>query len=132
MDILLLISLQKEKSHRILDQAEEMVTLRHWDIAANRYYYACYHMVQALFIKYGISTKTHDGCLSELGKHFILTGKLDKKHGKFFGRMVQLRHKADYNSVADVKETEIMEMIPLSKSFIADVEALTDLSTENR
>lgn len=56
MDILLLISLQKEKSHRILDQADEMVMLRHWDIAANRYYYACYHMVQALFIKYGIST----------------------------------------------------------------------------
>lgn len=28
MDILLLISLQKEKSHRILDQADEMVTLQ--------------------------------------------------------------------------------------------------------
>lgn len=27
-----------------------MVELKHWDLAANRYYYACFHAVQALFI----------------------------------------------------------------------------------
>lgn len=28
--------------------------------------------------------------LTELGKHFILTGQLDKKYGRFFARMIQL------------------------------------------
>ncbi len=79
MDKEMLISLQVKKAHRILAEADEMMSLNHWDIAANRYYYACYHILQALFISKGISAKSHDGSLSYLGKNFILSGEIDKK-----------------------------------------------------
>ena len=49
---------------------------------------------------------------------------IDKKFGRFFARMVQLRQKADYNSVADVTEAEVLEMVPLSKEFVDQVEAV--------
>lgn len=49
MDKELLIKLQKEKSHKMLTEANDMVEQKRWDIAANRYYYACYHMLQGLF-----------------------------------------------------------------------------------
>ena len=124
MDKQLLISLQTTKAHKFLDDANEMVNQQRWDLAANRYYYACFHMVQAAFISRGISTKTHEGCLTELGKNFILTGELDKKYGRFFSRMIQLRMKADYNSVAEVTEAEVLEMAPLSANFITSIEAL--------
>ncbi len=124
MDIQLLISLQVQKSHRILSEGDEMVSLKHWDIAANRYYYACYHMLQALFISRGFSAKSHDGSLTYLGKHFILTGEVDKKFGRFFARMVQLRQKADYNSIADVSEEEVAEMAPLSHEFVSSIESI--------
>ncbi len=81
-------------------------------------------MVHALFITKGISTKTHDGTLSELGKHFILTGQLDKKFGRFFARMIQLRIKADYNSIAEVSEEEVKELAPLSHDFVEAVRGL--------
>jgi uncharacterized protein (UPF0332 family) len=124
MDKQLLIALQKEKAHKILTQADEMVMLKHWDIAANRYYYACYHMLQALFIDNDISTKSHDGCLTVLGQKFILTEKIDRKFSRFFARMVQLRHKADYNSIAEVSQAEILELAPISKEFINEIEKL--------
>lgn len=124
MDKQLLISLQVEKSHKFLDEANEMAKQERWDLAANRYYYACFHIVQAAFISRGISTRTHDGCLTELGKNFILTGELDKKYGRFFSRMIQLRIKADYNSIAEVTEEEVLEMAPLSTDFISSIEAL--------
>lgn len=124
MDKQLLISLQVEKSHKFLDEANEMAKQERWDLAANRYYYACFHIVQAAFISRGISTRTHDGCLTELGKNFILTGELDKKYGRFFSRMIQLRIKADYNSIAEVTEEEVLEMAPLSADFITSIEAL--------
>ena len=38
MDKELLIKLQKEKSHKMLADADEMVIQKRWDIAANRYY----------------------------------------------------------------------------------------------
>ena len=124
MDKKLLIKLQKEKSHKMLAEADDMVEQRRWDIAANRYYYACYHMLQGLFIAHDLSAKSHDGSLTHLGQDFILTGLVDKKFGRFFARMVQLRHKADYNSVAEVSEAEVMEMAPLSKEFVEQIESI--------
>ncbi|MBO4463430.1 MAG: HEPN domain-containing protein [Prevotella sp.] len=118
MDKDLLIKLQEEKSYRMLAEADDMVQQCRWDIAANRYYYACYHMLQGLFISRGIPAKTHEGSLTHLGQDFILAGIIDKKFGRFFARMVQLRHKADYNSVAEVTKEEVLEMAPLSKEFI--------------
>ena len=78
MDRQLLISLQVEKSHRILAEADEMVNLQHWDIAANRYYYACFHAVQALFIHNGLTSKRHSGMISQLGLHFIKPGIIEE------------------------------------------------------
>ena len=124
MDANLLIKLQTEKSQRFLLEADEMVLQKRWSLAANRYYYACYHIVHAVFIKQGIATKTHDGTLTELGKHFILTGRLDKKYGRFYARMIQLHIKADYNSIAEVTEAEVLEMSPLSHEFVAALEVL--------
>lgn len=105
-----------------------MVIQRRWDLAANRFYYACYHIVHAAFITRGIATKTHDGTLTELGRQFIMTGQLDKKYGRFFARMIQLRIKADYNSIADITEVEVLEMAPLSHDFVAAVEALVNIT----
>ncbi|MBQ7513176.1 MAG: HEPN domain-containing protein [Prevotella sp.] len=124
MDKDLLIKLQKEKSHKMLSDANDMVEQKRWDIAANRYYYACYHMLQGLFISRGMSAKSHDGSLTHLGQDFILSGQVDKKFGRFFARMVQLRHKADYNSIADVTENEVLEMAPLSIEFVKQIEAI--------
>ncbi len=118
MDTKLLIKLQTEKAQRFLQEGDDMLGQKRWDMAANRYYYACYHMVHAVFITRGIATKTHDGTLTELGKHFVLTGQLDRKFGRFFARMIQLRIKADYNSIAEVSELEVLEMAPLSHEFI--------------
>ena len=49
-----LVGLQLEKAHRFLAQADEMYSMQYWDLAANRYYYACYHAVQGLFIANGL------------------------------------------------------------------------------
>ena len=105
-----------------------MVLQKRWDLAANRYYYACYHIIHAAFITRNIATKSHDGTLTELGKQFIMTGLLDKKYGRFFARMIQLRIKADYNSIADITEAEVLEMAPLSHDFVTAVGELVNIS----
>ena len=38
-----LVILQLEKAKVFLKQADEMFDLKYWDIASNRYYYACFH-----------------------------------------------------------------------------------------
>ncbi|MBP5769854.1 MAG: HEPN domain-containing protein [Bacteroidaceae bacterium] len=124
MDIELLVKLQKEKAYRFLQEADDMVEQGRWNLASNRYYYACYHIIQAAFIKNGVSAKSHDGTLTELGRHFILRGLIDKKYGRFFARIIQLRLKADYNSIAEVSESEVLEMSPLSHDFVKCIAAM--------
>ena len=50
--------------------------------------------------------------------------QLDKKFGRFFARMIQLRIKADYNSIAEVTEAEVLEMAPMSHEFVESLKPL--------
>ena len=92
-----LVELRLEKAKRFIAEAEQMLSMGLWDLAANRFYYSCFHAAQALLIHYGLSAHTHAGTLGVFGMNFVKTGKIDKELGAFFSRMEQLRMKADYN-----------------------------------
>lgn len=83
------------KARHILSQADEMMELKHWDLAVNRYYYACFHIVQGLFVRHGISAHTHSGTLSQITLHFVKTDIVPIDFGGFFSKMVQLRQKTE-------------------------------------
>ena len=120
-----LVGLQLEKAHRFLAQADEMYSMQYWDLAANRYYYACYHAVQGLFIANGLpATKKHSGTVTQFSLHFVKTGKVETTYGSFLARMMQLRQKADYNCAYDITEKDLAEQVSLSKEFIKKIEEL--------
>ena len=114
----ILVSLQTEKAKRFLTQADEMANLKHWDLAANRYYYACFHAVQALFIAKGVNAHTHAGINTQFSLHFVKTGVVDISYGSFLARMFQLRQKADYNCAYEVSESEVQEIVELTHNFV--------------
>ena len=101
-----LVELRLEKAKRFIAEAEQMLSMGLWDLAANRFYYSCFHAAQALLIHYGLSAHTHAGTLGVFGMNFVKTGKIDKELGAFFSRMEQLRMKADYNCEYDVSNSD--------------------------
>ncbi len=113
-----------EKSEQMLSQAEEMFFLRHYDLAVNRYYYACFHAVHALLVANGLSAKTHEGLLAVFGKEFVLTGKIERKHSSFLARMEQLRKKADYNCVYDVSASDVSDMQTPALELLDEIKKL--------
>lgn len=120
----LLVGMEMEKAKRFLDQAEEMTRLKYWDIASNRYYYACFHAIQALLIKNGLYAHTHDGLLTLFGLHFVKKGMVDNELGAFMSRMEQLREKGDYNCYYSVTEEEIGTIVDPTKKLIQRIEEL--------
>lgn len=120
----ILVSLQTEKAKRFLTQADEMANLKHWDLAANRYYYACFHAVQALFIAKGLNAHTHAGINTQFSLHFVKTGVVDISYGSFLARMFQLRQKADYNCAYEVSESEVQEIVELTHNFVKTIISL--------
>ena len=127
-----LVGLQVEKAKRFLAQADEMVELKHWDLAANRYYYASFHAVQALFIAKGINAHTHAGINAQFSLHFVRTKIVDISYGSFLARMFQLRQKADYNCAYDISEDDIQEIIGLSHDFVKTMVCLLAMYGKSR
>lgn len=119
-----LVRLQLDRADRFLSQANEMLETKHFDLAANRYYYACFHAIQGLFINDGITRHTHKGLHVTLGKQYVLTGKLDANLSSIFRTMEQLREKADYNCAYDISEDEVNEMQEPSRKIIEEVKKL--------
>lgn len=62
-----MVGLEMEKADRFLKQADMMCNMEQWDMAANRYYYACFHAVQALFVHNGLASRRHKGMLTRWG-----------------------------------------------------------------
>ena len=126
-----MIDLHIEKADVFLTQADEMCGLRHWDLAMNRYYYACFHAVQALFIHNGLASKTHSGMLSQFGLHFIKTGIIEDRLGGFLTRMEQLREKGDYNCLFSISEEELKTIVAPAQELVKVISELIGYSKED-
>ena len=121
-----LVELRLDKAQRFLTEAEQMIKLELWDLAANRFYYSCFHATQALLVCYGLSAHTHAGTLGVFGQHFVKTGRVSKELGAFFSRMEQLRKKADYNCEYDVDKEEVETMSLPAHNFLTAIRQLID------
>lgn len=119
-----IVNLQMEKADRFLKQAEMVRKMQQWDLAANRYYYACFHAVQALFIHNGLASKTHSGMLRQFGLHFIKTGIIEDRLGGFLTRMEQLREKGDYNCVFSINEEELDTIVEPAHELVKVITGL--------
>lgn len=108
-------------------QADDMRTQRLWDLAANRYYYSCFHIVQGLFISNGINAHTHAGIINQFSLNYVKAGVVDMRYGSFLARLMQLRQKADYNCAFDITETEVEDIVSLSHDFVDKVKSLIRL-----
>lgn len=119
-----IVSLEFEKARRFLTFADRMLAEGEYEIAANRYYYACYHAVQGLFINDGLHSHTHRGLHQKLGMYYLKTGKISADLCGMFRTMEQLREKADYNCSYSVSMQEVEEMKDPSHKLIDVTEAL--------
>lgn len=127
----IMVKLQMEKANRFLNQARMVSDMQQWDLAANRYYYACFHAVQALFIHNGLASKTHSGMLSQFGLHFIKTGIIEDRLGGFLTRMEQLREKGDYNCLFSISEEDLKNIIAPANELIGVITKLVGYRIED-
>lgn len=121
---LALVTLYREKAQKCLEDADEMFAQQRWDLATNRYYYACFHACHALFVKHHLFSKSHEGTIRLFNQHFVKTGVADIKFSALLSQLEELRRKADYNAVVPVYREDILEFQDLVHEFVSMAEAL--------
>lgn len=71
--------------------------------AANRFYYAVFHAIHALFVTIGIQSKSHNGTIAQFNQQFIKTGLIEPKYGHFVAVMENMRYNDSGNTHYDCR-----------------------------
>ena len=117
-----LINYRIQKAYESLEEAKLLAGLNHWNTVVNRLYYSCFYIVNALFSKHNLITKTHSGTKSEFHKLFIKTGTFDKSFGKLYSELLDKRQEGDYQDFFSFEKEDIEPLIEMTEKFIKIVE----------
>jgi len=109
------------RSEETFDEALILAEKEKWNAVLNRLYYSCFYAVISLLLKSNIETQTHDGVRTQFGLHFIKTGKIDKKYGKLFTKLFDLRQKGDYGDLFDFDKEVVEPLIEQVKEFVGEI-----------
>lgn len=120
----IMIRLHLEKAHACLADGEQLMNFGSVSAAANRFYYAVFHVVHALFVANGIISNTHRGMNAQFNQHFIQSGLIDPKFGHFLAVMENMREKADYDVIYDVSGEDLEALKPLAYELVDTIEKL--------
>lgn len=121
-----LVDIYWERCKNTLSDADSAISLRRWNMAANRIYYSVFYAVSALFVKDGHPIKSHRGAKAVFSQHYILTGKVEREWLTYFSQLETLRDKADYNVIFQATEEETTANRQKLKQFIAIIKKLID------
>ena len=116
--------LHLDKAHVCLSDGEQLLGIGSISAAANRFYYAVFHAIHALFVANGIQSKSHHGTSAQFHQHFIKTGAIDPKFGHFIAVMENMREKADYDVIYDVTREDLEALKPVAYELVQTIEQL--------
>ena len=119
-----LTQLHLDKANTCLKDGEQLLQMESVSAAANRFYYAVFHTIHALFVTKGIQSKSHNGTIAQFNQHFIKTGQIDPKFGHFVAIMENMREKADYDVIYDVSREDLDALKPLAYELLTIVEQM--------
>lgn len=125
-DIKAVVAYRIEKAHATMQEAEDMVATRHWNLAMQRMYYACFYMASALLLSAGFKAQTHAGVMGQLGMNYVAKGILTKEEGRLYSRLLQNRITGDYNDFFDFAEEDVLPLIEPVKNLTHRLEALIE------
>lgn len=95
-------------------------------LAADHAYYACFHMLTAVFMKEGFTFKRHAAFRAALHERLIQTGRLEQQWGGTFDRLAELRTRSVYGALFDLDTSAACAAVDCAKSLVAEFHRLLE------
>ena len=116
------INYRIERAWETFEVAVALYNKQNWFDAINRFYYACFYIVDAALNSIDITSKTHSGKHRLFNQQFVKSGKVPERFGALFTKLQQWRIQSDYGEFFQMDEQKITEMIPMIREFIKELE----------
>mgnify|MGYP001445145072 FL=1 len=110
------------KAKETIKDAEIAIKNQRYNNAMNRIYYAIFHIISALSVKYDFSTSKHKQLMGWFNKNFIYTNKIDTKLYKIYSKAFSNRQESDYEDFVTFLEEEVEEHFKDMLYFVSEIE----------
>ena len=116
-----LIVIQIEKSNEKLKAARVLLKEGFADDAISRAYYSMFHAASAVLFAEGITAESHSALKTMFGLHFVKTGKIDKKYGRWLNKLKDERENGDYDIFTSFEREDAKEDINEVEEFLSEM-----------
>ena len=120
----ILVDLYLSKGEETFADAVLCIENGRWNSAANRLYYAVFHVLNALLVSDEKPACSHKGMRLAFGKNYVLTGLASEEEAHLLSRMETMRNKADYDCMFSAKADVVSELYPQVRDFVEHMKSL--------
>jgi uncharacterized protein (UPF0332 family) len=107
-----------------LEAAERELDAGVPQLAADHAYYACFHLLSAIFLRDGLVLKRHAALRAALHERLIQTGRLAREWGGVFDRLAELRTKSVYTALFELDATTARTVVDDAGRLVAELQHL--------
>lgn len=107
-----------QRALEALRAATDNLTQGHLETAVNRAYYACFYAVHSVLQNLNLIATSHKQTGILFRKHFIATGKMDKKFNRTWESLQKYRMDADYDPLPIISREKTASLIDQAKEFV--------------
>lgn len=122
-----IIAYRIQKAEATMIEAKDNAKLGHWNLVANRLYYAAFHIVSALLTDKGLFSKTHNGVICLFGQIFVTKGLVSKEDAHLVSRLQNMRKSGDYDDLFDWTKEDVIPLLDKTELFILKIKELISL-----
>lgn len=122
-----IIKYRVEKSASTMIEAKDNAKLGHWNLVANRLYYALFYMIAALLLDKDIQFKSHAGAIRAIGLHFVSKGLLTSEEGGLISRLQNMRSSGDYDDLFNWTEENVVPMFEPTEALLEKMKQMIAL-----
>ena len=117
-----LIVAQINKSKEKLKAAKNLLEDGFVDDAISRAYYSMFHATSAVLLAEGMTAESHSALKNMFGLHFINTGKIDRKFGRWLSKLKDERENGDYDIFTSFDHQDAKTDIDEAEEFLEEME----------
>ena len=103
------VALYVEHARQMLEVAHHNLTDGFYASAVNRAYYAIFYAANALLATKGLARSKHSGVIAAFRQHFIKPGFIESEYSDIYGRVMDDRHKGDYDVIETAMDRDRSE-----------------------
>lgn len=113
-----------ERATQRLAAAERELDAGVPQLAADHAYYACFHLLTAIFLQDGLVLKRHSALRAALHERLIQAGRLAQEWGSVFDRLAELRTKSVYTALFELDATTARTVVDDASKLAAELRRL--------